>query len=106
MKKLWKNYSYAIILVVLTMIALWLIKINVASSPEHYMTITVMDGDSLWGISQKYESQHGLTEKEFVEWVEQYNGIYGDNIFSGDNLVIPIKYQPVDRTDYHDLASQ
>lgn len=109
LKKLWKNYSYAIILVVLTMIASLMIKISLPSSPERYMTITVMDGDSLWEISEEYENQHELTKKEFVEWVEQYNGISGDHIFSGDNLVIPIEFQPADRMiDDHnyDLASQ
>jgi nucleoid-associated protein YgaU len=88
------------------MMALLMIKVSLPASPEHYMTITVVEGDSLWGISEKYENQHRLTKKEFVEWVEQYNAISGDDIFSGDKLIIPIEFQPVDQTDYYDLASQ
>lgn len=49
----------------------------------------------------------GLQKKEFIKWVEQYNGINGDHILSGDDLVIPIQFQTVvDGTDYHDFARQ
>lgn len=60
LKKLWKNYSYAIILVTLTMIAAIIIKFNLPNTHQ-YLTITIQDGESLWEISQKYEEQHGLS---------------------------------------------
>ena len=46
---------------------------------------------SLWNISEKYEDEHGLIKREFVEWVETYNGISGDYIFAGEELIIPVK---------------
>ncbi|KAA9021826.1 cell division suppressor protein YneA [Niallia endozanthoxylica] len=105
MKKLWRNYSYAIILVALCMVSLVVIKINVPSSPSHYMTITVSAGQSLWEISQKYEEQHGLSEIEFIKWVEKYNGISGDNIFTGDNIIIPIDARKMEVKEVQNLAS-
>ncbi|WP_394231853.1 LysM peptidoglycan-binding domain-containing protein [Niallia oryzisoli] len=105
MKKLWRNYSYAIILVVLCMVSLVIIKINLPSSHENYMTITVSSGESLWEISQKYEEQHGLSELEFVKWVEQYNGISGDHIFTGDHLIIPIKMGEMEIKEVQEFAS-
>ncbi|WP_338447771.1 LysM peptidoglycan-binding domain-containing protein [Niallia oryzisoli] len=106
MKKLWGNYSYAIILVVLSMLSLVVLKINLPSSPDHYVTITVSAGESLWEISQKYEGQHGLSEMEFIKWVEQYNGISGDHIFSGENIIIPIKAGNIELNETQDLASK
>ncbi|WP_071394621.1 cell division suppressor protein YneA [Bacillus tuaregi] len=105
MRKLWSKYSYAIILVVLCMISLVVIKVNLPLSHDHYMTITVSAGESLWELSQKYEEQHGLSEREFIKWVEHYNGISGDHIFVGDNLTIPIKSGHAELVEIQDLAS-
>ena len=107
MKKIWKNYSYAIILILLSLMASLVIKINLPSS-DQYKTITVMDGESLWEISQKYKSEHGLTEKQFIKWVETYNGISGDRIVSGSDLVLPIiegSLEVNNREEIHELAS-
>ena len=42
LKKLWKNYSYAIILVVLSLVScVCMFKISLPSSSENYMKITV-----------------------------------------------------------------
>jgi len=105
MKKLWRNYSYAIILVVLCLASLVVIKINLPSSPNQYMTITVSTGESLWEISQRYEEQHGLSEMEFIKWVEKYNGISGDTIFSGDNIIIPIDAGKMEMKEVQNFAS-
>jgi hypothetical protein len=107
MKKIWKNYSYAIILILLSLMASIIIKINLPST-DQYKTITVMDGESLWEISQKYKSEHGLTETQFIKWVETYNGISGDHIVSGADLVLPIvdgSLESNDGEEVHELAS-
>jgi LysM repeat protein len=103
---MWRNYSYTIILVVFSLLAICFVKINVSSSPDQYITITVMEGESLWGISEKYEDNHGLSKEQFVKWVEKHNGISGDVIFAGEDLVIPIKMKSMETMDVQNLASK
>lgn len=105
LKNLWAKYSYTIILFVLLLGSLFIININIPNSSEQYITITVKNGDSLWKISQQFEDQHGLTEKEFVKWVEKYNSLTGEVIHSGDQIIIPISEKQLDLDDYQELAS-
>ncbi|WP_428908279.1 cell division suppressor protein YneA [Niallia sp. Krafla_26] len=105
MKKIWKNYSYTIVLVALSLIATIIINYNLPST-DQYMTITVQDGESLWKISKKYEDQHNLSDKQFIEWVEKNNGIARDHIIAGKNLIIPITNEPIELEEIHNLASQ
>jgi uncharacterized protein YgiM (DUF1202 family) len=105
MKKMWRNYSYSIILVVFSLLALLFVKINLSESKDTYMTITVSEGESLWTISEKYEDEHGLSKGQFVKWVETHNGISGDYIFAGEDLIIPIKMKSSETNDVQNLAS-
>lgn len=105
MKKLWKNYSYAIILILLTMFATLIIKLNLPAA-HPYMTITIQDGESLWEISQKYEDRHGLSELQFIEWVEKKNGISRDYIMAGKDLMLPITNEPIEDNNTTNLASE
>jgi len=104
LKKLWKNYSYAIILVILTLVTSIIIKINIPSD-DQYMTITVMKGETLWEIAQKYEDQHGLSKVQFIKWVEKHNGVTGDHIVAGNDLVLPIVNEPLKMDEVRELAS-
>ena len=106
LKKLWKNYSYTIILFVFSLIALLFVKINVSPSQDPYMTITVMEGETLWTISEKYEDEHGLSKGQFVKWVETHNGISGDYIFAGEDLMIPIRMKADETIVAQNLASK
>jgi hypothetical protein len=105
-KKLWRNYSYTIILVIFSLIALLFVKINLSVTQDSYLTITVTEGESLWTISEKYEDEHGLSEGQFVEWVETHNGISGDYIFAGEDLIIPIKMNTNETFEVQNLASK
>jgi cell division protein YceG involved in septum cleavage len=107
LKKLWRNYSYSIILVVLSLVASIIIKTNLTpTDADQYMTITIKDGESLWEISQKYEEQHGLSREEFFKWVEKHNGVSRDYIVAGKDLVVPIKSEPVAIDEVQELASR
>ena len=106
MKKMWRNYSYTIILLVFSLLALLFVKINVSASQDSYMTITVTEGESLWTISEKYEDEHGLSKGQFVKWVETHNGISGDYIFVGEDLIIPIKMNSNESIEVQNLASK
>jgi len=107
LKKLWRNYSYSIILVVLSLVASIIIKTNLTpTDTNQYMTITIKDGESLWEISQKYEEQHGLSKEEFFKWVEKHNGVSRDYIVAGKDLVLPIKSEPIAIDGVQELASR
>lgn len=105
LKKIWKNHSYTIILVTLSLVATLFIKFNLPTT-DQYMTITVQDGESLWEISQKYEEKHSLSKKQFIEWVEKNNGISRDYIIAGKELIVPITNKPLEIEEIHNLASQ
>ncbi|WP_180968061.1 cell division suppressor protein YneA [Cytobacillus massiliigabonensis] len=91
MKKLWNQYSYAIILVVLSLLTSFILIVhNGVSGEDGLMKITVNEGDSLWQLAEDFSDEHMLSAKEFVEWVERHNGISGDRIYPGDELVLPI----------------
>ena len=106
MKKFWKNYSYAIILVVLSFVGVFLYSVVDQPSSTDYLKITVGKGETLWQISEKYSDRHHFSKTEFVEWVERYNGISGDRIYAGEELMIPIENTPVEIEDITDLASR
>ena len=107
MKKLWRNYSYSIILGFLSLVALLIIKIDVTPTKiDQYMTITIKDGESLWQISQKYEEQHGLSNEEFFKWVEKHNGISRDYIVAGKDLLLPIEHKPIAIDEVQEFASR
>lgn len=91
MKKLWKKYSYAIILFVLSFSTALIIIIQLGDSENiNYIKVTVNEGDTLWRIAEDFSQKHDLTAPEFVNWVERNNGIAGGRIFPGDELVIPV----------------
>lgn len=91
MKKLWNRYSYAIILLVLSLFTTFILVCQLDRlDDDALMKITINEGDSLWQIAEEFSEEHKLTSKEFVKWVESKNGISGDRIYPGDELVIPI----------------
>ena len=45
-------------------------------------------------------------EGQFVKWVETHNGISGDYIFAGEDLIIPIKMNTNETIEVQNLASK
>ena len=105
MRKFWRNYSYAIILVLISFAGSLIYSNYLPSSADDYIKITVSKGETLWGISEQYAEHHSLSKTQFIELVEEYNGISADHIFAGDELIIPIKDIPV-QMDQINLAAQ
>ncbi|GLB59245.1 cell division suppressor protein YneA [Cytobacillus sp. NCCP-133] len=92
LKKLWKSYSYAIILFVLSLAASVILVVQMETlESDKFVTVRVSEGDSLWEIAENFSAEHSLSSNEFVSWVEQNNGITGGRIFPGDVIVIPVK---------------
>jgi cell division protein YceG involved in septum cleavage len=97
MKKLWENYSYAIILLAVSLIFTIVAKVQL-NNEEAYITVTIEEGQSLWKIAESFASEHNLSEHEFVSWVEKKNGIAGEMVFPGDELVIPVVAEQIEPT--------
>lgn len=90
MKKLWANNSYAIILIAAGLIFSLTVKVHSMISDDQYITVTIEEGQSLWEIAQTFKDEHNLSEKQFVSWVEKENGINGEVIHPGDEIMIPV----------------
>lgn len=92
MKKFIQNHTYALILASFCLVFSIIILSMNHSSSKSYMKITVSEGDSLWTIAERYSSDYSLSVHEFIKWVEQQNGITGDTIHPGDELIIPVNH--------------
>lgn len=97
MKKLWENYSYAIILLAVSLIFSIIAKAQL-NNGDGYITVTIEEGQSLWEIAETFSGEHNLSENEFVSWVKKENGIVGETIFPGDELVIPVVAEQIEPT--------
>lgn len=94
MKKLWNEYSYAIILLVLSCLAAFIMTFKYDDAiDEKFVKVTISEGDSLWKIADNYSAQHDMSAKEFVQWVKKNNELDGDMIIPGQELVIPISIE-------------
>lgn len=101
MKKLWENYSYGIVLLAVSLIFSVVAKVHLNNTDDAYITVTIEEGQSLWQIAENYAHVHNLSENDFISWVEKENGILGETIYPGDELVIPVT---VDRNEPTQLA--
>lgn len=90
LKKLWQQYSFVFILFTIGFASV-LILASTLNKSEDYIKVTVQDGESLWKIADKFSESHSMSVAEFVNWVEKENGISGEAIYPGDQLVIPVK---------------
>ncbi|ESU33207.1 hypothetical protein G3A_07495 [Bacillus sp. 17376] len=97
MKKLWENYSYALILLAVSLIFSFVAKAQL-NNEDAYITVTIEEGQSLWEIAETFASEHNFTENEFIGWVEKENGIIGEMVFPGDELVIPVVAEQMEPT--------
>ena len=97
MKKLWENYSYAIILIAASLIFSLVAKAHL-NNDDAYITVTIEEGQSLWEIAETFAHDHNLSEHEFVSWVVKENGIVGEMIYPGDEIVIPVVAEQIEPT--------
>jgi flagellar basal body-associated protein FliL len=101
MKTLWNQYSYAIILVVLSILASIILVIsNGKSVEEKYMSVTINEGETLWDLCKEYADKHALSEAEFVSWVEEINNINGNVLSVGEEIYIPVELNDSTVTEF------
>ena len=89
MRKLWQEYSFILILFAISCSSV-LVLGSTLNESEDYIKVTVQDGESVWKLAEKFADNHTLSPAEFVAWVEKENGITGEVIHPGDQLVIPV----------------
>jgi LysM repeat protein len=102
MKKLWNQYSYAITLILLSCTLAFVLLLK-HQTDEQYVKVTITQGDTLWKISDQFQGQHSLSNKEFVSWVKKHNDNIEDQIYPGEEIVIPVSKKGSVHTS--DLAS-
>jgi len=102
MKKLWNQYSYAITLIILSCTLAFVLLLK-HHSDEQYVKVTISEGDTLWKISDQFEGQHSLSNKGFVSWVKKHNENIKDQIYPGEQIVIPVSKK--DSSHITNLAS-
>jgi cell division protein YceG involved in septum cleavage len=91
MKTLWNHYSYAIVLILISLITTLVFSIRFDTfHQKQYVTVTVSQGDTLWKIADNYLEEQSLSRVEFVDWVKTHNQIDEDQIFPGEKIMIPI----------------
>ncbi|WP_158176131.1 cell division suppressor protein YneA [Heyndrickxia camelliae] len=104
MLMLWKNYSYAIILVILSFILGITFIFHMDDHSTSYEHVIVSEGQSLWSIADTYKMENGMTHTEFIKWVQKENNLKSTDIEQGQTIIIPVKIK--DKKDnMHHLAS-
>ncbi|PLT28138.1 cell division suppressor protein YneA [Peribacillus deserti] len=87
MKNLWKNHTYTIsFLAIIFVFSL----VFLQKSEETYKssTVTVAEGDTLWTIAERYET-NDLPMEKMISWIEENNNISNGVIRAGDEIMIP-----------------
>jgi LysM repeat protein len=107
MKKILDKYSYAILLIILSCSLAFILSLRFNSDVEEkFLTVTVSEGDSLWKISKEYSDQHSFSNNEFVSWVKQKNDIEGDQLYPGDEIIIPVNLEVGAVTEFASAAGE
>lgn len=104
MQKLWNKYSYAITLIILSSSLAIILSFHQHSKDENqYLKVKISEGDSLWNISNQFSNQHSLSNEDFVNWTKKHNEIEGEEIFPGEEIIIPVSIKAASSTT--ELAS-
>ena len=61
---------------------------DVASYNKYYKSIRIEAGDTLWTIADEYIADLNIDKKDYIREICELNGIYEDDIRTGDYVVI------------------
>jgi cell division protein YceG involved in septum cleavage len=90
MKLIWERYSYVIVLIAVSYLAIFAV-IHKLDHTDEFINVTVQEGESLWEIAERYSENNNMSSQEFVHWVKQENGVDESSINPGDQLTIPVE---------------
>ena len=95
MRLIYKKYFNTIILAVVVFILSVICSFSLDNASQTpFKSVLINEGDTLWSIANQYQN-HSLTKVEFIEWIEEYNGIRADKVQPGQTIVIPVKREHV-----------
>ena len=61
---------------------------DVASYNKYYKSIRIEAGDTLWSIADEYIADLNINKQDYIREICELNGIYEDEIRTGDYVVI------------------
>lgn len=106
MKKFWTHYSYAIVLIFLSIVSAFILSIRFdAFHQNHYLKVTIYEGDTLLKIADKYSSTDTPSGEAFVQWVQRHNNIDADHILPGEKIIIPVKSETKPLNEFASAAN-
>lgn len=106
MKKVWSHYSYVIVLIGLSMAISCILSFQLNSVQKApYIKVTVTQGDTIWKIAEEY-SEGSLSKQKFVDWVKKHNHIPDDQIYPGDQIVIPVSKKSPPTSEFASAAKE
>ncbi|WP_077211616.1 cell division suppressor protein YneA [Bacillus dakarensis] len=99
MRKIWKRHSYAIILILLSFSITLILSEKSSDETDEYIAIKVMEGETIWEISERYAEEHGLSPNQFINWVKKTNEI-DEYILAGESIIIPVSKEKLYANNY------
>lgn len=94
-----ESFSYLLSFFIVVIVAVFALSYTgEKESLENYVDVEINEGDSIWTIADQYKEHHNLSKAEFVEWVQEKNGLQTAIIKAGDTVFIPI-----DKNEYYDM---
>ena len=81
--------DFSFFIVFLVMFIIMIISVIIVMKPierDQYLEVQIQKGDTLWDLSQKYQSYHDLDTKEFIDWVSNVNRISKDILLPGQKF--------------------
>lgn len=55
---------------------------------KYYKSIEIKQGDTLWGIAQKYMTEEYDSPQEYIEEIKELNGLTSDNLQESKHLLV------------------
>ncbi|WP_050614882.1 cell division suppressor protein YneA [Bacillus testis] len=84
------SFSLLFFAVILLFSAIYFILLNTNGNQQSYIEVEVSQGDTLWGIAEKYNHEKMGTQ-DFIAYIEQTNQLSGEPLKAGEVLKIPVK---------------
>ncbi|WP_318615325.1 hypothetical protein [Sporosarcina sp. YIM B06819] len=83
-----KNNSYILLLIILCM-GFSIIGITKSSKAQHMTEITIMEGDTLWGLALHHAED--MSKEQWMKEVMRLNDLETATIKTGEDLLLPTK---------------
>lgn len=79
---------FIMIVTIIITCSLLISTVNGADSGPSYITVTVEEGDTLWGIAKKYNKEGDI--RKYIHKIREMNGLSGSILIEGEEIKIPV----------------